>query len=183
MAGTPAPRQAARLRGPLRPAPLAAASEKLLQDERPATRAATLIDQRAWLSRGGRARQPDKTQLRLIVLCVGVGSPTQRQVARLRCILSSVVRAGSLERPPTRNPSTLVGCQGAVSVAGRQPGAEERFFRALRPGLRRECPPPAIDCGHANSGGTYFLCCRTGLRRRIQKLRLVGSPLNRNIIC
>jgi len=28
-----------------------------------------------------------------------------------------------------------------ISAAGRQPEAGEQFFRALRPGLRRECPP------------------------------------------
>ena len=89
MAGTPAPRQAARLRGPLRLAPLAAASEKLLGGVRPAARAATTRAEREWLSLGERARQPDKTQLRLIVICIGVGSrnPTPSRWPTLRFVV------------------------------------------------------------------------------------------------
>jgi len=94
---------------------------------------------------GDRARQADKTSLRLTVFRGGVGSPTQRHVAGLHDVLASVACAASLERSPHGSHSYRVGLLRTVSAAGRQHGAGERFFRALRPGLRRECPPPAID--------------------------------------
>ena len=59
---------------------------------------------------------PTKRSFGLSSSVLALGPQPNAKVAGLRCILSSVVRAGSLERPPTRNPSTLVGYQGALTV-------------------------------------------------------------------
>ena len=144
--------------------------EKLLEGKRPAARAATSISPAclafAWRPRSA-ARQNAASAYR--PLCWRWVPQPNAKVAGLRGVLSSVACAGSLERPPLRNPTPLVRYQGAVSAAGRQPGAGERFFRALRPGLRRECPSPASGRRrHAMIGRTLFMnLCGLVVKRRV----------------
>ena len=192
--GTPAPRQAARLRGPLRPAPLAAVSEKLLEGQRPAARAATPISPArlafAWRPRSA-ARQNAASAYR--PLCWRWVPQPNAKVAGLRGVLSSVACAGSLERPPSRNLSTLVRWQGALSAVGLRPASN--FAEAAASGAGRRGPRKraawrgaAVPAIQASTGVRQGLLCEhpplklthsrqsaAGSRTSLVKLR-PGSP-------
>ena len=142
MAGTPAPRQAARLRGPRRPAPLAAASEKLLEGQRPRCAGGDSDPTSALGSRLAAAlSSPTKRRFGLSSSVLALGpQPNAKPLASQRFVvyrLRGQPRASAVAKPNHAG----VCSQGALSAAGRQHGAGERFFRALRPGLRREYPP------------------------------------------
>ena len=84
--------------------------------------------QRAWLSHGGRARQPDKNAASAYrPLCWRWVPQPNAKVAGLRRVLSSVVCAGRLERPPSRNPSALVRCQAHLALRAVSTGPESDF--------------------------------------------------------
>jgi len=163
-----APRQAARLRGPLRPAPLAATSEKLLAGLR--STALSAACQRTGVLRfrdGGRSRLPahatdDKTPRRPATLALGWGpnASTKDDKPKRRFV-------GLPSAAAARNPSALVG-RHRRPRCGPSAWGRRAIFPGVATGIAARMPSAQTDAlPSTHSFSTHSFLTQDGTRSRI----------------